>query len=192
MERFLMAGVIIVVAMVLNSTFVFSQATITLLPMELYDEENYSACIAECERILSNFPNDKQILELKESSLKKISEKTKRCTSHKKKKNFLSKPLQLAVLFYKKQISPALGQRCALYPSCSTYSMEVLKAYGIIGIPMTGDRLIRESELIKKRKKKIVVNGKVKVMDPVSDHNFWFRGKASSGCSRTVRGGANG
>ncbi|MES2616147.1 MAG: membrane protein insertion efficiency factor YidD [Bdellovibrionota bacterium] len=39
--------------------------------------------------------------------------------------------LLFLIMFYRKCISPALGARCRFYPSCSEYSGEVLKKYGL-------------------------------------------------------------
>ena len=163
-----------------ESPVVFGNDERGALARELYDEGNYTACIAECERIFSSGQNDTiPLLELKEACRRKINERMKTGTIQ-KERYLISSPFRLAVMFYKKQVSPALGERCPLYPSCSTYSMQVLKKYGIMGIPMTGDRLIREARVIKQRRNPLVVNGKLKMSDPVSDHDFWFKIRTDS------------
>lgn len=79
------------------------------------------------------------------------------------------------VRFYQSQISPAIGQRCSMHPSCSAYCIEALREYGLVAIPMTADRLIRETDHVNYQKNPVQVNGETKFYDPVSDHTFWFR-----------------
>lgn len=79
------------------------------------------------------------------------------------------------VRFYQTQISPAIGQRCSMYPSCSAYCMEACRRYGVLGIPMTADRLIRETDHVNYRMDPILMDGVEKYYDPVRAHTFWFR-----------------
>ncbi len=41
-----------------------------------------------------------------------------------------SSPLLPVLRFYKRCISPLLGQRCRFHPSCSEYAMEALSRHG--------------------------------------------------------------
>jgi putative membrane protein insertion efficiency factor len=41
-------------------------------------------------------------------------------------------PFLLPVFAYRKLVSPFLAPRCRYYPSCSTYAVDALKAYGPI------------------------------------------------------------
>ena len=77
--------------------------------------------------------------------------------------------------FYQNQISPAIGQRCSMYPSGSRYCIQASRQYGLLGIPMTADRLIRETDHVRHRINPIQVNGREHYYNPVSDHTFWFR-----------------
>jgi uncharacterized protein len=88
---------------------------------------------------------------------------------------FWMKPLLWMLSFYQKQISPAIGERCSMYPSCSHYCIEATRRYGWLGIPMTADRLIRETDHVRLRLRPVEVNGAVRFDDPVSDHSYWFR-----------------
>jgi len=36
------------------------------------------------------------------------------------------------IKFYQKFISPNLGKHCRFYPSCSEYSYQVIKKYGLV------------------------------------------------------------
>ncbi len=82
---------------------------------------------------------------------------------------------RFVIRFYQNQIGPAIGQRCAMYPSCSHYSLEACRRYGLAGIPMTADRIIRESDHIRLRINPIQRHGRELYHDPVSDHTYWFR-----------------
>ena len=42
---------------------------------------------------------------------------------------FFIKP---SIIFYKKAISPFLGQRCRFNPTCSEYSLEAFETHGLI------------------------------------------------------------
>jgi putative membrane protein insertion efficiency factor len=49
-------------------------------------------------------------------------------------------PLRL----YQRLISPALGQRCKYYPSCSEYAAQAIERFGILrGLVLAGWRLLR-------------------------------------------------
>ncbi|MBI2691537.1 MAG: membrane protein insertion efficiency factor YidD [Solirubrobacterales bacterium] len=53
-------------------------------------------------------------------------------------------PFLLPVLAYRKLVSPFLAPRCRYYPSCSTYAVDALKAYGPIrGSILAVWRLVR-------------------------------------------------
>lgn len=88
---------------------------------------------------------------------------------------FLSVPAIGLVRFYQTQIGPAIGQRCSMYPSCSEYCLQATRRYGLMGIPMTADRLIRETDHVNHRIRPILINGEVKYYNPIEDHSFWFR-----------------
>lgn len=77
--------------------------------------------------------------------------------------------------FYQTQIGPALGQRCSMYPSCSHYTLEACREYGLAGIPMSADRLIRETDHVRYRIDPIRRNGRELYYDPIENHTYWFR-----------------
>ncbi len=79
------------------------------------------------------------------------------------------------IRFYQTQIGPALGQRCSMHPSCSHYSLEACRRYGLVGIPMTADRIIRESDHIRHRINPMIRDGRELYYNPVQDHSRWFR-----------------
>jgi putative component of membrane protein insertase Oxa1/YidC/SpoIIIJ protein YidD len=71
-------------------------------------------------------------------------------------------------------ISSVDGDRCPMHPTCSAYSLQVIKKHGFfIGFMMTADRLIHEGSemdyapLVK-------VGDRYKFYDPVSNNDFWW------------------
>jgi uncharacterized protein len=50
----------------------------------------------------------------------------------------------LPIRLYQVLISPALGQRCKYYPSCSEYAVQAIERFGILrGLVLAGWRLLR-------------------------------------------------
>ncbi len=77
--------------------------------------------------------------------------------------------------FYKKYISPADGDRCPMYPSCSAYSKQAFTKYGFMrGFIMTADRLTRcGSDL--HNYQKFILKGKMYAFDPVEIKQVKFK-----------------
>lgn len=56
----------------------------------------------------------------------------------------MKKFCSVLILFYKKFISPVLGKRCIYTPTCSMYTLDAIKEYGVIrGILMGVWRILR-------------------------------------------------
>ncbi len=52
--------------------------------------------------------------------------------------------LVLVIRAYQRVFSPALGERCKYYPSCSEYAAQAIGQFGIIrGLVLAGWRLLR-------------------------------------------------
>lgn len=79
------------------------------------------------------------------------------------------------VRFYRRNIGPAIGQRCVLHPSCSEYFMQAGRAHGVLGLPLIADRLVREPGVASRAEHPVQVGGHVRYADPVKDHTFWLR-----------------
>jgi putative membrane protein insertion efficiency factor len=78
------------------------------------------------------------------------------------------------ILLYQKYISPVIGDRCPMYPSCSHYSTEALRKNGtIMGIIMTCDRLIRCGRDETKQSPAVFVDSEKYIYDPVDNNDFW-------------------
>jgi len=87
-------------------------------------------------------------------------------------------PAQAFISLYRTQISPAIGARCSLEPSCSEYFVQAVKKHGLLGAPLIADRFVREPDVFKAREKPIVMlDGRIRYADPVSDHDFWMYAK---------------
>jgi uncharacterized protein len=75
---------------------------------------------------------------------------------------------------FKEYISPVDGDRCPMYPTCSQYSLEAVRKHGVlVGLVMTFDRLIHESDEIR-RAPQVKVYDSNRYYDPVENNDFWW------------------
>ncbi len=82
------------------------------------------------------------------------------------------------VRFYRSQISPAIGNRCTLEPSCSEYFHQAHQHHGLKSFPMIADRFFREPEVSNQKKDPVVMkNGQIRYQDPLENHDFWMKKK---------------
>ena len=76
--------------------------------------------------------------------------------------------------FFQVYISPVDGDRCPSYPTCSQYAREAVRKHGaMIGLVMTFDRLIHETDEVR-RAPLIRVPGSYRYYDPVENNDFWW------------------
>lgn len=82
-------------------------------------------------------------------------------------------PLAMGFLrFFQNYISPADGARCALYPTCSEYSLQALKKHGLLrGAVLTFDRLLHEPDERRMRRPEWI-KGAYRVRDPLSSNEL--------------------
>lgn len=81
----------------------------------------------------------------------------------------------LLIRFYRSQISPAIGSRCSLEPSCSEYFYQASCTHGkLLAVPMISDRFIREPKESNEQNDPVEVNGKMRYRDPIANHDFWM------------------
>lgn len=79
-----------------------------------------------------------------------------------------------SLLFFQKKISPADGDRCPMYPSCSQYALDSIKIHGFfIGTIMATARLTQERGEMKTAPK-ILIHNSLLFYDPVENNDFWF------------------
>jgi putative membrane protein insertion efficiency factor len=91
-----------------------------------------------------------------------------------KDSSFCGHILIQAIRFYQHYISPVIGDRCQMYPSCSSYALQAIKKHGcIIGSVITSDRLIHEANETD-RAPLIEKEGDLGYYDPVSANDFWW------------------
>ena len=87
-----------------------------------------------------------------------------------------SLPGRAVVGFYRAMISPAIGARCDLEPSCSEYFKQASGAHGLLGIPMMADRFVREPSVVSARERPVVMpDGRIRYADPLGAHDFWLK-----------------
>jgi putative component of membrane protein insertase Oxa1/YidC/SpoIIIJ protein YidD len=85
---------------------------------------------------------------------------------------YLTRPAAWLIRFYQDQISPAIGNRCSLVPSCSRYAQQAISRHGIGGIPMIGDRFVREPSVVAAQVNPVLENGHRRYRDPIEDHEW--------------------
>lgn len=79
------------------------------------------------------------------------------------------------IKLFRQYISGADGDRCAMHPSCSAYSMAAFRKHGLlIGWVMTCDRLMRCGRDEMPNADPIWKNGAVYGYDPVEQNDFWW------------------
>ncbi len=96
-------------------------------------------------------------------------------TESQSKQNLVNRDKIGLFRFYKQYISSADGNRCGMYPSCSSYGQEAVKKHGLfIGWIMTCDRLIRCGRDETKLSQSISSSNKLLTVDPVAANDFWW------------------
>ncbi len=81
-----------------------------------------------------------------------------------------AQPAGWIVSFYRSQIGPAIGHRCSLAPSCSTYFLEASRDHGWLGVPLIADRLVREPGVVSAAERPVLRGEELRYLDPVADH----------------------
>ncbi len=79
-------------------------------------------------------------------------------------------PARALLRFYRSQVGPAIGARCALEPSCSAYFAEAAARYGPLALPLLADRFVREPSTVAERRRTVRRGGATRVLDPLADH----------------------
>ena len=85
-----------------------------------------------------------------------------------------SSVLQVAIQLFQKYISPVDGQRCAMYPTCSAYSLQAIRKHGaLIGVFLTVDRLYHEGDPVEQQHP-INKWGYIRFYDPLENNDWWL------------------
>lgn len=91
-------------------------------------------------------------------------------------KKDLPKAPSWIIRFYRSQVSPAIGSRCNLEPSCSEYFHQAHCKHHYKAIPMIADRLVREPGINQRKESPIIMgNDQIRYCDPVENHDFWMK-----------------
>jgi putative membrane protein insertion efficiency factor len=78
------------------------------------------------------------------------------------------------IQFFIGYISKVDGDRCPMYPTCSSYGIEAIKKHGVLaGIVMTVDRLIHENNEMDYAPV-IKVGDSYRYYDPLCDNDCWW------------------
>lgn len=81
----------------------------------------------------------------------------------------------LPVRFYRKHLSPVLGGRCPMSPSCSQYAADAVEKHGaLLGWFMACDRLMRCGRDEVMHAPVVHVNHVPLSYDPVEENDFWL------------------
>lgn len=173
------------------------------LALDLFEEQNWSACRTECERHLLSESDDREVLLVKTLADAKLGHANTNnlarlaadpaldpgrrklaadallaARSGRRSReggvHWSMQPLRWILLLYQEQIRPALGRRCSLYPGCSSFMMESIRRHGLLGVAMFTDRAVREPTVVQEKKTIVHVNGRRKYADTVDDHDWWM------------------
>ncbi len=79
------------------------------------------------------------------------------------------------IKFYQEHISVVDGNRCQMYPSCSSYASKAIEKHGLaLGWVMAMDRLVRCGRDEANVSIQILVNNQEHIYDPVKTNDFWW------------------
>ena len=83
-------------------------------------------------------------------------------------------PFLLFIKGFQLYISPVDGDRCNMYPSCSSYGLHAFRKHGALkGAVLTADRLLHEYDE-KNFAPRIIIKNKLYYYDPVKYNDFWW------------------
>jgi putative membrane protein insertion efficiency factor len=79
------------------------------------------------------------------------------------------------IKFYQEHISVVDGDRCQMYPSCSSYALKTIEKHGpFLGWAMACDRLVRCGRDETRLSMQMVLNNNQLTYDPVDANDFWW------------------
>lgn len=171
------------------------------LAEQLFEEEQWAACLRECRRTGANRLTEERTRFLEASCMQCLGQtsssilrdkfqtlaqqtndtETSAIASYKSDRpeeaNLLDKisPAKGVVSFYRSQISPAIGHRCTLEPSCSEYFLQAIDRHStLLALPMIADRLVREPGINSRQENPVYKNGTIRFEDALQRHDFWM------------------
>lgn len=85
-----------------------------------------------------------------------------------------AKPFIFLIRGFQRYVSPVDGERCNMYPTCSTYGLHAFRKHGALkGIILTADRLLHEYDEAAFAPR-IIKYGRLRYYDPVEYNDFWW------------------
>jgi uncharacterized protein len=82
----------------------------------------------------------------------------------------------LPVRLYQGYLSPVLGGRCPMYPSCSHYAVDAIEKHGAVtGWFMACDRLMRCGRDEVRLAPVVHINHSPHTFDTVAENDFWLK-----------------
>jgi len=83
--------------------------------------------------------------------------------------------LRVAFEFYRTVVSPIDGPTCPHRPTCSLYGLQAVRRYGVVGLWLTIDRLLRgPRSSVWRELPQLVAGGRLLFIDPLEESTFWF------------------
>ena len=83
-------------------------------------------------------------------------------------------PFLALIRGFQHYVSPVDGDRCMLYPTCSTYGLQAFRKHGALkGIVLTADRLLHEYDE-GAFAPRIIKHGHLRYYDPLEYNDFWW------------------
>ena len=80
-----------------------------------------------------------------------------------------------AIRFFQRHISSIDGDRCPMYPSCSSYGLDAFEKHGLLmGWIMTCDRLLRCGRDELTLAPRVMIDSEIHCYDPVEQNDFWW------------------
>jgi hypothetical protein len=140
------------------------------LARELSADGDRAACAVECRRVLLADPANAEAARLLAGTCAGQSARRPAPGG----RRWIAAPFAAVIRFYGSQVSPAIGRRCSLWPSCSAYAVEAVRKHGLLGIAMYADRAVSEPGIVAAARRPVEVDGRRRYADPVEDHDWWM------------------
>lgn len=149
----------------------------TALAAELLEEQNWVAARREAQLVLLRDPDN----ETAQQILTLAAQAEHGQALPPRRGGLFALPGEAIVAFYRSYVSPAIGARCSLTPSCSQLFLEASRKHGLLAFPIIADRLVREPGVVAEARHKVIVGREIRIADPLEDHDGWLSDSKSKG-----------
>ncbi len=90
------------------------------------------------------------------------------------------------IRLYQEYISGADGNRCPMYPCCSSYAAQAVEKHGLfMGWIMACDRIVRCGRDEAHLSPHVTINGSRLIYDPLKANDFWWFSPKTPPCEKT-------